>query len=286
MFGARVVIDEEKALEELVGRGIRIPPQPDILVELSARLQDGDYDAASLAALISRDAAIAAMLFKVARSPLFSRGRAPDNLEQVLVRLGLKQTINLARAVALSARVPEGSKAILHRFWTRSREIAQLAALVAEDRVSVCNVFPDQAYMAGIFLECGVPVLMQRFPDYAAGLLSSGSFDLPSVKDEDQRFNVDHCTIGYLVARHWRLPDFVAQAILHHYDIPREELGAVRTVVAILQLAIHCHHGINGTENRVWYRVGVEALNELGLHPDGLSEFLDEIREAFHARGV
>ena len=50
-----------------------------------------------------------------------------------------------------------------------SRAIAQLAMLIAGRRVTVCNIFPDQAYLAGIFHDCGVPVLMQRFPDLLPG---------------------------------------------------------------------------------------------------------------------
>ncbi|GAB2952181.1 MULTISPECIES: HDOD domain-containing protein [Aquaspirillum] len=279
------MIDEQAALQDLLQKGIRLPPQPDILLELNERMQDGNYDAASLATLIARDAGISGMLFKVAASPLFCRASAPDTLEKVLVRLGLKQTINLVRAIAISNKVPAASRLAFHRFWTRSREIAQLAAIIAEDRVTVCNIFPDQAYMTGIFLECGVPVLMQRFPDYANALLAEG-FDQPSVKEEDKRFNVDHCTIGYLVARHWRLPNFVAQAILRYNEVPHEDLGEVRTVVAILQLAIHCHADIHRSSNPTWDTVGADALDELGLRQAALTGYMADIREAFLLKGI
>ncbi|QDF96025.1 histidine kinase [Azoarcus sp. DD4] len=279
-------MDEEQALQALVARGIRIPPQPVVLVELCERLRDGDYDARGLAAIISTDPGIAAMLFKVARSPLFHAGRSPDSLEQVLVRLGLKQTINLVRVVALTTALPAGGAEAMQRFWSRAREIARFAAVIAEDRVSVCNIFPDQAYMAGIFLDCGVPVLMQRFPGYCESLMGDDSLDLPSLREEDQRYNVDHASIGYLVARHWRLPDFVAQAILHYGEVPREELGAVRSLVAILQLAIHCYHGQHGIFNASWPRIGGEVMGELGLHPDELTDYLADIREAFEVAGI
>jgi len=80
--------------------------------------------------------------------------------------------------------------------------MAQLAALIAAERVSVCNIFPDQAYMAGIFHECGVPVLMQRFPDYCGKLHLDTTSCWPSFSDEDKLYKVDHCSIGYFVAHH------------------------------------------------------------------------------------
>lgn len=279
-------MDEQQALQALVERGIRIPPQPTVLVELCERLRDGEYDARGLAAIISADPGIAAMLFKVARSPLFHAGRSPDSLEQVLVRLGLKQTINLVRVVALSSALPGNHAAAMQRFWRRAREIARFAAVIADDRVSVCNIFADQAYMAGIFLDCGVPVLMQRFPGYCDSVISADGLDLPSLREEDQRYNVDHASIGYLVARHWRLPDFVAQAILHFGEVPGEELGAVRSLVAILHMAIHCYHGLHGVYNPRWPQVGDEVLRELGLHPDGMADYLADVREGFEAAGI
>lgn len=279
-------MDEERELQALVERGIRIPPQPAVLVQLSERLRDGEYDARGLAAIISTDPGLAAMLFKVARSPVFHAGRAPDSLEQVLVRLGLKQTINLVRVVALTTALPVGGVAAMQRFWARAREVARFAAVIADDRVSVCNIFADQAYMAGIFLDCGVPVLMQRFPGYCESMMKPDSLDLPSLREEDERYNVDHASIGYLVARHWRLPDFVAQGILHYGDVPREELGAVRSLVAILHLAIHCHHALHGIYNAAWPRIGDEVMRELGLHPDGLADYLADIREAFEVAEV
>ena len=63
--------------------------------------------------------------------------------------------------------------------------------------------------MAGIFHECGVPVLMQRFGDYAKKLNLESACCWPELATEDAQFHVDHCSIGYLVGRHWKLPDFV-----------------------------------------------------------------------------
>ncbi|HNQ76851.1 MAG TPA: HDOD domain-containing protein, partial [Pseudothauera hydrothermalis] len=153
------------------------------------------------------------------------------------------------------------------------------AALVADERVSVCNIFADQAYMAGMFLECGVPVVMQRFPDYCQALLLDARMDAPSLKEEDQRFGVDHRSIGYLVARHWHLPEFVAQAILHHDEVPRDELGAVRSLVAILHLANHARLRAQRIHDYNWDRFGGEALAELGLHPDDLDDYLADLEE-------
>jgi len=277
-------VDADKAMKELVSKGIKLPPQPRVLLELRQKLAKDDCDVRALARIISGDPGLTAMLFKAARSPVFGRGKKFDALEQVIMVVGVKQTFNLVQAMSLSAAVSDKARKAFEIFWTRSQEIAQIAAMIAEDRVSVCNVFPDQAYLAGIFHECGVPVLMQRFPDYCKSIHLENTCCWPNLAEEDARYNVDHCSIGYLVAKHWNLPDFVCAAIQYHHEMPSDELGATCTLVAILQLAVHFYHRVTHVEDLLWPRVREFVLNELGIHVDGEQEYFDEISERFLER--
>ncbi|MBI4986226.1 MAG: HDOD domain-containing protein [Rhodocyclales bacterium] len=278
-----MTIDADKAMKELVAKGIKIPPQPKVLIELRKMLATDDYDVRALARTISQDPGLSAMLFKAARSPVFGHGKKFDAVEQVIMVVGVKQTYNLVQAMALSSSLSSKTRKAFDVFWTRSQEIAQLAAMIAEDRVSICNVFPDQAYMAGIFHECGVPVLMLRFPDYCKALRLENTCCWPNLAEEDARFNVDHCSVGYIVARHWNLPDFVCAAIQYHHEMPRDELGAAVTLVAIIQLASHFYHRISRVEDSLWPKLRADVLSELGLHADGEQEYFDEISERFLA---
>ncbi len=276
-------IDAEKAVKELVAKGVKLPPQPKVLLELQKKLASDKYNMGDLARIISSDPGITAMLFKAARSPVFSSGKKLDSIEQVLMTIGIKQTFNLVQAVALSTSLSSAARKSFDTFWTRSQEVARIAALIAADRVSICNIFPEQAYMAGIFHECGVPVLMLRFPDYCGKLHLDTTPCWPNLAEEDALFNVDHCSIGYLVAHHWKLPDFICKAILYHSEMPHEELGAVRTLVAILQLAIHFYHRISRTDHKIWQKLRGEVLEELGISQDSEQAYYEEITERFMA---
>lgn len=275
--------DEQKALDELASKGIRIPPQPKVLLALRDTIASGDFDMRSVGRIISQDPGIVALLFKAARSPIFSRGRKFENIEQVLMVIGIKQTYNLVQAVSLSTAVSDGKRKAFELFWTRAGEVAELAAMIAADQVSVCNVFPDQAYMAGIFHECGVPVLMMRFPDYCEKLHLDNMACWPNLAEEDAKFNVDHCSIGFLVARHWGLPDFVSVAIQYHHEMPSGENGAASSLVAILQLAVHFYHRINRQPNPIWDRIGARVMEEIGLAADEFEDYFDDVSHRFHA---
>jgi HD-like signal output (HDOD) protein len=276
-----MIVDEEKALAQLVASGVRIPPQPKVVIELQELLMTGDYDLRSVAKIIGQDPGIVSMLFKAAKSPVFKRSRELTSLDQILMTIGVKQTFNLVQAIALSTAVSDGTRKAFDVFWIRAQEIGRIAALIAGDRVSVCNVFPDQAFMAGIFHECGVPVLMMRFPKYCEALQLQDACCWPSLSEEDARFSVDHVTVGYLVARHWKLPDFVCAAIRYHHELPSEELGAAISLVSILQLAIQFYHRLNRQENPVWKDIGLRVLAEIGISPDDESDYFDQISHLF-----
>jgi HD-like signal output (HDOD) protein len=277
---SQTLIDVDAEVAALASSGIRIPPQPRLVTEIVEMLRAGQLDMRVMADAIAQDAGLTAMLYKLTRSAAYARRRPPQSVEQILVLLGLRQAALLVQSYGLTVAM-DGSTPLLEQFWARSTDIAQLASVIAYERVSVCNVFPEQAYMVGIFHDCGVPVLMQRFPDYCAATGVDGvNRKWADVRTEDLAFNVDHCSIGYLLARHWRLPDFVADAILHHHDFTAPG-QASRTMVAVLQLAIQLHSEAHGLANPDWAQAHGLVLEELGLHRDDLLEFCDTVLDRY-----
>lgn len=275
--------DEGDSIRKLFASGLTLPPQPRVLLELQEMLLRGEVDTRKLEGTISKDPGIVAALFKVVRSAAYRRQQPLDSLNRILLAIGTKQTCNLVQAIGLASSLPaKHNAAAFEAYWTRSRAIAQIAMLIAGARISVCNIFPDQAYLAGIFHDCGVPVLMQRFPDYCHSM----SLDQPGrwvdLSNEDRQFNADHCVVGYLLAKHWRLPAFICDAIRFHHDMARLEDHDSRTMVAILQLAIHIYYHDLHIDHEEWPAIAEEVATELGFGSDPLGEFIDEIIDNYH----
>lgn len=277
--------DEVKSVKRLFEKGVTIPPQPRVLHELQENLARGVADVRVLARIIAQDAGIGAVLFKVVQSAAFRKFQPFTSLEHVLQAIGIQQTGNLVRAIALSSALPsKHNRKAFEAFWARSQAISELAMLIADERVTVCNIFPDQACLAGIFHDCGVPVLMQRFSTYCKDMRLDEPGGGANLAEEDARFNADHCVIGYLVGKHWKLPDFICDAIRYHHDMARIENHAARTMVAILQLAIHVYFLDQRLADPEWGVVSAEVLDELGLSEETLPEVLDVILEHYHSK--
>ena len=273
---------DEKTLQRLLSQGVKLPPQPKVVEELERLLRSDEADLRALARVISQDAGITAMLFKAVQSSAYRQHQPFDNLEKILQAIGLKQTLNLVQAIALMGanKVSKHRKAY-ERFWSRSQTIAQLAMLIADERVMVCNVFPDQAYLAGIFHDCGVPLLMERFPSYCRAMHLEENDTWIDLLEEDKKYQADHCVVGYFVARHWHLPEFICEAIRFHHDLPQLVPGDSRSLAAIIQLAIHAYHRVQHLDDPDWQRVAADVQEELGIHADSMPEYLDELLERF-----
>lgn len=278
--------EDAARIKRLLEGGIKIPAQPRVLEELRKLMQRREMDVRALAKVINQDPGLTAMLFKAVGNAAYRQHQPFESVEEILHAVGVRQTFNLVQALSLfGAGEVKKNRQVYESFWAHSQAIGQISMLIADERVSVCNIFPDQAFLAGIFHDCGVPLLMQRFPTYYAEMqLGAAPHVWVDLLEEDRKFNTDHCVVGYLVARHWCLPEFISDAIRHHHG-QGAELGvhAARSMIAIIQLATQIYHLDQHTENPEWANVKADAMIELGLGADTLPEFVDIILERFHA---
>lgn len=272
-------------IKRLLEGGVKIPPQPRVLEELRQLMARKEMDVRLLSRTINQDPALTAMLFKVVGNAAYKQHQPFESVEQILHAVGVRQTFNLVQAIALTNCFDiRKHRRIYEAFWARSQAIGQIAMLVADERIAVCNIFPDQAFLAGIFHDCGMLLLMQRFPTYCAALKLDQPGHWADLPEEDRKFNADHCVVGYLVARHWCLPEFICDAIRFHHAMT--ELGdhEARSMVAIMQLAIDIYFRDQHGDNPEWNAVQEEVLAELGIADDALPEFIDVILERYHAQ--
>ncbi|OMG52141.1 histidine kinase [Azonexus hydrophilus] len=273
--------DAERVRRVLDG-GVKIPAQPRVLEALRKLMARQELDVRPLARTINQDPGLTAMLFKVVGNAAYRKHQPFDSVEQILHAVGVQQTYHLVQAIALSSAVGlRKNHRVYEAFWARSQAVGELAMLIADERIAVCNLFPDQAYLTGIFHACGVPLLLQRFPSYCHELRLGTPGRWTDWREEDRKFNTDHAVVGYLVARHWCLPGFICDAIRHQHAVA--ELGdhESRSMVAILLLAIDIHAREQRVPNPEWDEVKAVVLPELGLSDEALPEFVDIILERF-----
>ena len=270
-------------------RGFEIPPCPAILTELQATLKRKDFDTRDIARLISRDVALAAAVIRVANSPALGLRRRADSIGTALSLLGSQQMLNLVVAELLKRAASSDRGMRLERFWERAALTAGTCSRLAQ---RLGGVSRDLAYCFGLFRDCGIPLMMRRFPDYKATLQLANASERPFTRVEDERHGVDHAVIGYLLARSWRLADSLCAAIGSHHELSTleadHESGLCGESCALIALGLVSERVVNlfqhSPEESEWRRgcarvAGFFALSEAELD-DCIDDELYQLRLA------
>lgn len=271
--------NEQALLDKLLASQIIIPPQPSILLEIDKLLNKPNDQLTAIGNLINKDVGLSAAIFKLVNSSFYKTSTPITSIQKAITVLGLTQVSNLIKGLSLRKALG-GQEVAYEKFWERSDEIATLSAIIAKKQISACNIAVDQAYMAGLFHECGVPILMQRFPAYCQSFRLNQGSNWPDFKEEDKRFSTDHCVVGFMVTKHWNLPEFICQAVRFHHELLSVDHAAL-TLVSILQMARHLHKKINRMPDEEWARNAAQVLEEIGVGKEGAVEFMEDVVEAF-----
>lgn len=279
-------IDSQAA--ENILKNIRIPPCPEVVVALMEEARQPEVDFAKLVKLISGDVGLAASMLKTANSPFFALRRKVDSVQQAVSVLGLKNLMQIVRGSTLQNTL-RGDKITMERFWDRSNFTAVVNSHIA---AQLHGVSREDAYTLGLFHDCGIPILMQKFSDYKEKLAASNQTAELVIAIEDQHYATNHAIVGNMLARNWYLPDHISQAILVHHDHtifiqPGERsTPAVCTLVAMTQVAEHVVATfLSKPDDAEWLVSGQMAQDYLGLSAEDMESItegalaeLEEIR--------
>jgi len=262
--------------EEQINRilqGIKIPPQPQILVDLQMEQVMPDPDLIRISKLISQDVGLAGTILKVVNSPFYGLKNRITSVQQAVSLMGLNSVVNIINGLSIKSQMSDETIVNMNRFWDTANDIAQVAMSIAK-QVGYPN--PDMAYLLGLFHNSGIPLLMARFDNYLEVMEESYAHPEMRVVDvENQRLNTNHAVIGYYTAKSWNLPKLLCDVIAEHHSSTRyfatndHRDSEGKTLLAILKLAEHIcgNYRILGKQNEdlEWQNVSAEVMTYLGL---------------------
>lgn len=253
-------------------KGITIPPQPQIMVDLQMEQFDPNCSIDHIAKLISQDVGLAGCILKTVNSPFYGLSNKITSIKQAVNLLGIKTVINLVNAQSIKGALSDEQIVALGKFWDSAIDIAQVSTHVAKQ---IGFDAPDEAYSLGLFHNCGIPLLMMRFENYAEVMEQSYAASEKSVTDiENELINTNHSVVGYYVAKSWKLPNHLCEAIHQHHQVNKilsEEQGDNRkkTLLAILKMAETICKNYktlgNQEEDHEWHRIADNILVYVGL---------------------
>ena len=274
-------VPEEAQLQALLN-GVDIPPCPVVLVDIDRELRKDMPDQREIARLISSDVALSGHVMAIANSPAFSTGSQLGSIIQALNVLGTNQLFNLVVAQLLKIALDGPPDVRMDRFWETSALTAHLSAELAK---RLRSVRPDVAYTFGLFHDCGIPLMMKRFPNTREVLaMANAAEDLQFTEVEDQQLGTNHAVVGYFLAKRWRLPGVIAEGILYHHDYSVLTQGNLSTTVrALIAISVLAEHIIRlhaqGDGEHEWAKAAPAACEFFNLSLGAVDDLIEDMRD-------
>ncbi|HEX5364761.1 MAG TPA: HDOD domain-containing protein [Gallionella sp.] len=249
---------------------VGIPPCPLILDRFMTEIGKEEPDSLRLANIIGADVGIAAGLIKTANSPFFGMRQRVRSVNEALTILGLKAASRAVAGIILRNSFPNVPN--LERFWDASARIAHLSGWLAQN-LQIRGLRAEDAYTYGLFRDCGIPVLLGRFPGYAETLNEANRDAERSFTEvEETALPTNHAMVGCILAQSWWLPEEICLAIRNHHDLAiLESVGSElpmlsRRLIATAQLAEHIVQkqlGLSLTQE--WPKLGAACMKLLDI---------------------
>jgi HD-like signal output (HDOD) protein len=224
------ILDREA---EQIVKDIGIPPCPMILTKLMQEMRSDEPDFGKLGKMIGGDVSLAAGMLKTVNSPFYGLRNKATSVTQALALLGLRHVAELVTGLLLRQAFPGGTSDLMDEFWETSTGIAQINDRLARH---FKHVRRDGLQTFGVFRDCGMLAMMQKFKNYKPLFaVATRGCDASVTAVEDIHHKINHARVGYQMAKTWLLPDEVCQAVLRHHDYAELQATGGGLSVASLQ---------------------------------------------------
>jgi HD-like signal output (HDOD) protein len=261
---------------EGITRNVTIPPCPSILTKLLRETRSDEPDFRRVGQLIGGDVALAAAVVNTANSPYYGLRAKVSSVQQALTLLGLNAVAQRVTGLLLQQAFSSAAGPGMERYWKASMATALIAGLVSRETgrgaSEICHTY-------ALFQNCGMPVMLQKFPIYAdifdGAALAYGD---PVLEIEEERYATNHAKIGAQLAQSWHLSEPMCLAIRHHHDLPasaaiRAQVAPeTRVMVAVGLAAEQIYCSATGEVCHDWAQADEWVFEELGLTPEKLTE--------------
>ena len=197
-------------------RSFRMPALPESALDALSVSQRPDALPLDMIRVLERDPQLAAAVLRVANSPLYGVGRSVDNLRAAVMRLGMDNLRDVVQQAVAESHIFRGKEAgALRALAQHSVQVAHMARAMV--RLSPRTPRPGPwiesglasgAFLAGLLHDLGRAALLGVFAVDDHGL---------TPRERAEVMDVAHADVGAAVAREWKLPQVIIDAIERHH---------------------------------------------------------------------
>lgn len=251
--------------------GVGIETQPEVAARVLKLVSDPQSGLKQYADVIKSDPAISGRLLRLANSAYFAQRQPVTGLERACVLLGLERLKAVSLGFYLSrAASGDGAHGVARRVWGEGVYRACLSAEIARE---VCPGHAPEAFVVGLMLDVGIPIMCRLLGAPYLKMLDEQRTPTRQFREEFQSLPFTHVDVATALMRRWRMPEMLARPIERHHAAPVEGTGSPTPMQRLQRIAYYVGslQLESSAEPRETAPMPLTAERLLGLRPDRLA---------------
>ena len=255
-----------------------LPTLPSVAMELLDKTSNPNVSINEIAGLIQSDPGLSAKILKTVNSSFYGLSKPCPSIDRAITMLGLRAVKSLVlgfSVVNLSEGL--GETFDLDVFW---RHTILAAAGAREIGLLINHSEPDEMFTAGMFQNMGVLAMVVAAPqEYGQLLAKAGEDQCRLYELENQMLGFNHAEIGAQLARRWRMPEQIAQAVEQHHDYDEAQSDS-QTVQAVILGSMAARVVIEEKDGQAMADLIFRLDRWFGFNESQVEQFLEGVMDA------
>lgn len=208
-------------IEEIIEKTVDMQSFPSVAAKVLQLTSNEFTSVEKLEEIISKDQSLSSKILRIANSPYYGRGRSVDKVSLAIILIGFSTLKSLV--VTASLKDMHRKFGLLEqKLWEHELGVSVAASILADETKLAEK---EEALTAGLLHDIGKSVINNSLPEkYSAVVENVYEQGLSFVEVEDDLLGFNHCNVGGLVARKWKLPKSLEMVIEYHHSesLPEE----------------------------------------------------------------
>ncbi len=206
-------LSEQSLILQIQALG-QLPSPSDTALKLFSLLNSNDAGLKEIAAVVKSNLTLTIRLLRLANRPGTGAVRPVANVEEALLRLGLKVAVHLATGLSVLDDALAHQRAEVSAYLILCR--CSLAAAVASEWLTDHPGIPAAApemFTTALLSRVGQLALLRFYPEAYGPMVEAVRESGALIALERQSFGVDHVAVGQALLRDWGFPEILADVI-------------------------------------------------------------------------
>ena len=206
--------------QELIKKFVTAKTLPHVAVRLTKLISDKNSTMQDFEKIMKMDPTLVLRLLRVVNSSYYGLRQKVNSISRAVVVIGMNNLRNMIVTEALKDIFKESQEQAAfsrNRLWLHCAAVSICSQMISE-RIFGQN--SENVFLCGILHDIGMIVEDQTAHDLFNQACKAYAQDSGSIIDHEKKnIGTDHCQVGYLLAKDWKLPFEVQQGIKQHHDV-------------------------------------------------------------------